>query len=115
MRFRPDTTLRWLSGWLIAALLLAQHGATWHAIEHLGKTSGVAASAAVQSDSEGTPHELSCAKCLAYAALDHATSSPVAPVVGHQPDPAPIHDSPTSNLPHEVPPACSRGPPLRFS
>lgn len=110
------SSLRWVAGWLIAAMLFAQHGAIWHAIEHLGKARTVAGETAAQADTTGsTPHELSCAKCLAFAALDHANGGSIAAAVGDAPVAAPVPTSSPRNLPRTAPAACSRGPPASLS
>lgn len=113
MRFRSDMAWRWLSGWLVAALLFAQQGALGHALAHLDAERSVAAAA--QAEGGSPAHELACAKCLAYAVLDHAAAATrdAPAVAGGRAAPAP--GEPVTSLSCTVPAACSRDPPASFS
>ena len=114
MRVRSKILWRWISGWLIAALLFAQHGALGHALAHLDGDIAAAAVVSAQSGT-GAAHDLACAKCLAYVALDHAAAAaPVVPPLeaGHA---AQVPDQPVFSLAGTVPAACSRDPPRQFS
>lgn len=114
MRVRSDMIGRWLSGWLVAALLFAQQGALGHALAHLDAEQRIAAAA--QPEGGGSPaHELACAKCLAYAVLDHAaavTHDAPADAGGRA---VPVPGEPVASLSCTIPAACSRDPPASFS
>lgn len=113
MHFRSDMAWRWLSGCLIAALLFAQHGALGHALAHFDAERSVAAAA--QAEGGSAAHELACAKCLAYAVLDHAAAVTHAAPVAAGSRAAPMPGEPVASLSCTVPAACSRDPPVAFS
>lgn len=114
MILRLRLTSRWFAAWLIAALLCAQHGALGHALTHLDAERAFASAGVVQDDGL-SGHELACAKCLAYAVLDHAAaSSPGAEPVGTGRAALQPNES-VCSLSQPVPAACSRDPPSQFS
>ena len=114
MRSRSALAWRWLAGWLVAALLFAQHGALGHALAHLDAERSVSVAAQVDGGSSAA-HELACAKCLAYAVLDHAAAVIHAVPIAAGGRVAPVPGEPVESLSCSVPAACSRDPPVSYS
>lgn len=115
MRLRSDRSLRRLAGWLVAALLFAQHAALWHAVEHFGAGQQARSLNPVAHDTGGSAPEFSCVKCLAFATFDHFTSSPNALPTADFDNLSLAPSAPRPFLPRPAPAACSRGPPLFLS
>ncbi|MBK8338405.1 MAG: hypothetical protein IPL03_18350 [Sterolibacteriaceae bacterium] len=115
MRLRSNRSLRRLAGWLIAALLFAQHAASWHAVEHIGAGHEARSLNLAPGDAGGSAPEFVCAKCLAFASLDHFTSNPNALLASDFDNVTLAPSAPPLFLPCQAPTACSRGPPLFLS
>ncbi len=115
MRLQSNRSLRRLAGWLIAALLFAQHAALVHAVEHFGAGQQVRSLDPVTQDTGGSAPEFSCVKCLAFATLDHFTSGPSSVLTADFDHLSLAPSAPRPFPPRVAPTACSRGPPLSLS
>ncbi|MGB7988034.1 MAG: hypothetical protein WCF44_01470 [Candidatus Methylophosphatis roskildensis] len=111
MRSRSNSPGRVLTGWLIAALLLAQQGALWHVFEHFGADRNARGLAVSPNESDQSAPVIGCAKCLAFAALEHATPASAEPPAVKRCAAAPAQSVAPASATCPAPAACSRDPP----
>ncbi len=92
-------------------MLLAQQGAVWHEIGHLGSAAGSAGAAAHKSQNQQQPLDRLCASCLSFAHLAAATGHALPALPPMALRHALVAGAAVAFIAADAPSARSRGPP----